>query len=84
MKKVTIYSKTICPYCDRAKLLLKNKGVPYTEINMDGKEEELKALKDRTGLRTVPQIFIEDHLVGGFTDLQALDQKGELDSLLKD
>lgn len=84
MKNVTIYSKTICPYCDRAKLLLKNKGVPYTEINMDGKEEELKALKDRTGLRTVPQIFIEDHLVGGFTDLQALDQKGELDGLLKD
>ncbi len=83
MKTVTIYSKTICPYCDRAKLLLKNKGVPYNEINLDGKEQELKALKERTGLRTVPQIFIEDHLIGGFTDLQALEQKGELDQMLK-
>ncbi len=84
MKKVTIYSKSVCPYCDYAKLLLDNKGVPYVEINLDGKIDELNALKERTGMRTVPQIFIGTELVGGFTDLQALDLKGDLDTLLKD
>lgn len=84
MKTVTVYTWTICPYCDRAKALLKNKNVPYTEINLDGKDEELKALREKTGLRTVPQIFIGDHFVGGFSDLSALEQKGELDLLLQD
>lgn len=84
MKPVTIYTWTICPYCDRAKALLKNKNVPYEEVNLDGRDDELKALRERTGFRTVPQIFVGDHFVGGFSDLSALEQKGELDTLLKD
>ena len=82
MPKVTVYTWTICPYCVRAKNLLKNKGVAFEEINLDGNDAEFEALKKKTGMKTVPQIFIDDKLVGGFSDLSALDQKGELDSLL--
>jgi glutaredoxin 3 len=84
MKPVTIYTWTVCPYCDRAKALLKSKGIPYKEINLDGKDDELNDLRNRTGMRTVPQIFIGEKLIGGFSDMSALEQKGELDSLLKD
>lgn len=79
---VKIYSKTYCPYCDRAKALFNKKGVSYEEILLDDKPEELKALIQKTGMRTVPQIFINEQLVGGFTDLDALDKKGDLDTLL--
>jgi len=65
----------------RAKQLLSSKGIAFEEINLDGKEDELKALKDRTGWRTVPQIFIDDELVGGFTELAEKDSKGELTGL---
>lgn len=81
--KVVIYSKSHCPYCDRAKALFKNKGVAYEEIMVDEKPELYKKLKEETGLLTVPQIFINDELIGGFTDLAALDREGELDPLLK-
>jgi glutaredoxin 3 len=80
--QVTIYSKTYCPYCDRAKSLLASKGVAFEEINLEGKPDEMQALVKRTGMRTVPQIFINGKLVGGFTDLAALDQQGKLDALL--
>jgi glutaredoxin 3 len=83
MANVVIYSKTYCPYCDRAKALFKSKGVTYTEHIMDDKPEEMKALMERTGMRTVPQIFINDQLIGGFTDLDALNKDGKLDPLLK-
>lgn len=82
MAPVKIYSKTYCPYCDRAKALLKSKGVPFEEINLEGKPDEMQALVQQTGMRTVPQIFIGGKLVGGFTDLAALDQAGKLDALL--
>jgi glutaredoxin 3 len=81
--KVTIYSKTYCPYCDRAKALFKAKNVSYEEIKVDDTPEEYVKLKERTGLMTVPQIFINDKLIGGFTDLKALDDQGGLDPLLK-
>jgi glutaredoxin 3 len=61
---------------------LNEKGVTFQEINLDGKDKELRALKERTGLRTVPQIFIDDKLVGGYQDLAALDMKGELEKLI--
>jgi len=83
MAKVVIYSKTYCPYCDRAKALLKSKGVSFGEHMMDDKPDEMKQLMERTGLRTVPQIFINDELVGGFTDMDALNKNGELDKLLE-
>lgn len=82
MSSVKIYTWTVCPYCDRAKALLKSKGVSYEEINLDGKDDELKELRERTGLRTVPQIFINEELIGGYSDLADLDAKGELDAKL--
>lgn len=82
MPKVLIYSKTFCPYCDRAKALFKNKNVSYEEVMVDDKPELYAELKARTGMMTVPQIFIGDQLIGGYTDLAALDRDGKLDPLL--
>ena len=82
MSKVLIYTKSYCPYCDRAKALLKRKGASYEEISVEGDEKLYTELKKRTGLMTVPQIFINDELVGGYTDLADLDQKGLLDAKL--
>jgi glutaredoxin 3 len=82
MSKVIIYTKSYCPYCDRAKALLKRKGASYEEISVEGDEKLYTELKQKTGLMTVPQIFINDELVGGYTDLAALDQKGLLDAKL--
>jgi glutaredoxin 3 len=61
---------------------LSQKGVTFQEINLDGKEKELKDLRERTGMRTVPQIFIDNKLVGGYQDLAALDVKGELEKMI--
>jgi glutaredoxin 3 len=80
--QVILYTKTYCPYCDRAKALLASKGVAFQEINLEGKLDEMRALVKQTGMRTVPQIFINGKFVGGFTDLAALDQQGKLDALL--
>lgn len=82
MAKVVIYSKVYCPYCDRAKALFKNKNVNYEEIMVDDKPELYEKLKEQTGMRTVPQIFIDDQLIGGYTELAALDHAGKLDPLL--
>ncbi len=82
MSKVLIYTKSYCPYCDRAKALLKRKGASYEEISVEGDEKIYTELKQKTGLMTVPQIFINDELIGGYTDLAALDQKGLLDAKL--
>ncbi|MCB0350300.1 MAG: glutaredoxin 3 [Bdellovibrionales bacterium] len=83
MKEVTLYSADWCPYCNRAKKLLETKGVAYTEINVDqfpGKREEIV---NKTGMKTIPQIFIGDHFVGGYSELSAIEASGELDTLLK-
>ena len=82
MVKVQVYTWSNCPYCVRAKDLLKKKGVAFEEIDLDGKDSELMALRERTGLRTVPQIFIGDTMIGGFNELAALDSKGELNKML--
>ncbi len=83
MADVVIYSKAVCPYCDRAKDLLGQKGVAYTEKRIDKNPDDLAQMLDKSnGRRTVPQIFIGDHHVGGFDDLWALEQAGELDPLL--
>ena len=83
MAKVVIYTKSACPFCVRAKNLLSQKGVHFEEIYMDDRPEEYAKLKERTGMMTVPQIFIDDQLVGGYTDLAALDQDAKLDAMLK-
>ncbi|MCB0405613.1 MAG: glutaredoxin 3 [Bdellovibrionales bacterium] len=82
MAKVEIYTTTFCPYCIRAKALLDSKGVSYTETDLQGRPQELSDLKKRTGHMTVPQIFINGTLVGGFSELRALEDAGELDRLL--
>lgn len=83
MAHVLVYTKSYCPYCDRAKNLLKNKGVTFEEISVENDENLYSELKKKTGMLTVPQIFINDELIGGFTDLAALDQQGKLDEKLK-
>ncbi len=83
MSNIVIYSTANCSYCVRAKSLLAKKGVSYTEIRVDLDREKFAEMLSRSqGRRTVPQIFINDQPIGGFTDLWALDKKGELDKLL--
>jgi glutaredoxin 3 len=82
MAMVTIYRTRFCPYCVAAARLFRAKGVDYQEIALDGKDAEREALQARTQWRTVPQIFIGDRFVGGYTDVAALDRSGELDRLL--
>lgn len=77
-----MYTTTVCPYCIRAKMLLKKKGVEFDEVNVDGDAEKRSWLVERTGRRTVPQIFINDEPIGGFDDMHALDRSGELDKKL--
>ena len=83
MKPVTIYTTPICPYCVRAKSLLKKKGVSFEEVDvmMDVKARD-HMLEKSGGARTVPQIFIGDIHVGGSDELYALEQEGKLDPLL--
>ena len=84
MPVVEIYTKTFCPYCWRAKLLLESKGVEYKEIAVDfGGELKQVMVRRARGRTSVPQIFIGEHHVGGCDDLVALDRDGKLDQLLK-
>lgn len=83
MANVEMYTTQVCPYCVRAKDLLKRKGVSVTEYRVDtddAKRDEMLARAN--GKRSVPQIFINDQHIGGSDDLYALDSKGELDGLL--
>ena len=80
---MTIYTTQTCPYCVRAKRLLEKKKVPYQEIDVSWNDEERIKLSQRTGRRTVPQIFVGETHVGGSDDLHALEQRGELDKLLQ-
>ena len=83
MPDVTIYCTTYCPYCVRAKKLLDNKNIQYTEINLDTNPERRTEMEERAHGRTsVPQIFIDNHHVGGFDDMVELDMDDELDPLL--
>ena len=83
MKKVVIYTGPMCNYCSAAKHLLNKKKVSYEEIDIgydEKKREEM--LKKSNGMKTIPQIFIEEKHIGGYVELKALENKGELDSLL--
>ena len=83
MAKVVMYTSAVCPYCMNAERLLKNKGVSEIEkIRVDWQPELRAEMMEKTGRRTVPQIFIGDQHVGGFDDLLALDVQGGLDPLL--
>jgi len=83
MKKIIVYSKTICPYCIQAKNLLNSKKVQYEEINIEHNTNLRDEMIEKSGgRRTVPQIFIGDYHVGGCDDLYALEKNGKLDKLL--
>ncbi len=81
--KVTVYTTSYCPYCVRAKALLKRKGVDFEEIAVDGDDERRLWLVEQTGQRTVPQVFAGERSLGGFSDLDALDRAGKLDPILR-
>lgn len=79
---ILVYTKNICAYCVAAKTLLREKGVTYREINVETDPAELRRMVERTGRRTLPQIYIGERHIGGFDELAELDSRGELDSLL--
>ncbi|MBD3883760.1 glutaredoxin 3 [Phormidium tenue FACHB-886] len=81
---VEIYTWSSCPFCIRAKSLLKRKGVEFTEYCIDGDEAARAKMAQRAnGRRSLPQIFINDQHIGGCDDLYALDSRGRLDPLLQ-
>lgn len=82
MPTVVMYTTGSCPYCARARRLLDAKGVKYTEFRVDLEPHLRPEMEAKSGRFTVPQIFIDEHHVGGFDDLSALDVDGELDALL--
>lgn len=83
MAKVEIYTKDYCPFCHRAKALLERYGVRFTEYDLIAQPERTAEMRARSdGARTVPQVFINDRLVGGSDDLAALDRTGALADLL--
>lgn len=85
MARVLMYSSGICPYCTMAERLLRAKGVEVIDkIRIDLEPAQRSEMMQRTGRRTVPQIYIGDTHVGGFDDLSALDRAGKLDVLLND
>ena len=84
MQSVTMYTTAVCPYCIRAKQILKARGVDtINEIRVDSQPQERMKMMEITGRRTVPQIFIGDTHVGGCDDLMALDSEGGLLPLLQ-
>ena len=85
MKKATMYSGDPCPYCKAAKALLKSKNVEIVEFDIWQDSSKAKEMLQRTnGARTIPQIFIGEHYVGGNEQLQEANRSGKLDELLKD
>lgn len=83
MKSVKVYTWSYCPYCENAKKLLQQKGFDFEEIVLDGKDEELEKLRNKTQQKTVPQIFVGDEFIGGYSELAALETTGELDKKVK-
>lgn len=82
MAKIEIYSSLSCPFCVMAKQLLDRKGVAYTEIRVDLDPTKRQEMMKKSRQRTVPQIFINDESIGGYTDLVAINNSKRLDSLL--
>jgi glutaredoxin 3 len=78
-----MYSRSWCPYCERARALLRSRGASFEEIDIEAQPERRAEMIERSGRSTVPQIFIGARLVGGCDDLQALDAAGGLEPLLR-
>jgi glutaredoxin 3 len=83
--KVEVYTTPYCPYCVRAKSLLESKGVAFEEIDVSGDAALREKMIERAGgRRTVPEIFINGRIIGGYDELRALDARGRLDPLLSE
>jgi glutaredoxin 3 len=83
MPAITVYSGPGCPFCERAKMLLKKKGAAFEDINVKADPAKLEEMSQKSqGRKTIPQIFIGDKHIGGCDDLYALDAEGKLDALL--
>lgn len=82
--QVIMYSSSLCGFCFRAKRLLDSKGLVYEEISVDGRSEVRQQMMQITGGRTVPQIIINGHAIGGCDELYLLDRQQKLDPLLAD
>ncbi|MCD6046219.1 MAG: glutaredoxin [Gammaproteobacteria bacterium] len=83
MVKVLIYTRSVCPYCDQAKALLKRYDVAFEEVNIDADPSKAAEMMEKSQRRTVPQIFINDEHIGGCDDLYALERAGKLKSKLE-
>ncbi len=83
MKSVTLYSTDWCPYCKNAKAFLASKGVPFEEIDLTDDDDGRETLVQKTGRRTVPQMFVGDVHIGGYDDLRALDARGQFMPLVQ-
>ena len=81
MTRVKIYTTSSCPFCIRAKRLLEARGIPFEEIDVGNDDALREEIMQRTGRRTVPQIFIDERSIGGFEELAALDAAGKLAEL---
>lgn len=82
MAVVTLYSTSICPWCVQAENLLKRVGIAVEKIRVDQSNAQLESMIARSGRRTVPQIFVGDVHIGGFNDLVAYEQSGQLVKLI--
>ncbi len=80
--QVTVYTTGYCPYCSFAKRLLGQKSVSFREIDVSERDDLRAWLRERSGQRTVPQIFVNGASIGGFNELSTLDRQGKLDPLL--
>ena len=79
MAEITIYTRRVCAFCDRAKALMKSLGLQYREINVDNDHDLfLRLSKEQGGWRTVPMIFIGNYFLGGFDEMSSLHKRGEL------
>jgi glutaredoxin 3 len=84
MSKISMYTTAVCPYCQRAEMLLRSRGVAEIEkIRIDLDRARRDEMMEKTGRRTVPQIYIGEIYVGGFDELAALDRAGKLEPLLR-
>ena len=84
MARVRIYTKRNCPFCLRAKNLLGKKGVDYEEIDVEERDDLRLWLAEATGQKTVPQVFVGERSLGGFSDVDALEREGKLDAVLRE
>jgi len=82
MPIVQMYATAFCPYCVRARRLLKQKGIEFEEIRVDKDAEQMRTMIQRSQRTSVPQIFIDERHIGGYDDMAALDRAGKLDPLL--